>query len=498
MSRINTNITSLLSQRILKQNNSALNTSLERLSTGLAINRGSDNPAGLIASENLRSEKASINAAIGNAERADQVMNIAEGGLQEVSSLLLEVQSLVGETANDAGLSKEEKEANQLQVDSILQTIDRIASSTSFQGAKLLNGTFDFTVSGQASTVSDFTINAAKLSHGDTRDIEVVITASAQRAGLFVSTTGTLDLTDSTSTFTFEVGGSKGSREFSFASGTTLGSVADAINTFTEVTGISASTSGTGLIVKSTEYGSDEFVSFDIVNAGGQAGGVYTLSTIDEDVATPGSVTTFANVISPVRDIGQDVGAIINGVTATTDGRSAKIATDFLDMEIELTATGATSLSTISAMTITGGGAKFNLGPNVDINNQVSIGLGNVAARQLGNINIGYLDDLGSGNSSNLVDGNLETAQKVINSAISQVSSLRGRIGAFQSNVIGTTIRSLGIALENTSAAESSIRDTDFAAETASLTRAQILSQASTNILSIANSQPQSVLSLLG
>ncbi|MBL4702243.1 flagellin [bacterium AH-315-I18] len=498
MSRINTNVTSLLSQRILKQNNSALNTSLERLSTGLAINRGSDDPAGLIASENLRSEKASINAAIGNAERADQVMNIAEGGLQEVSSLLLEVQSLIGETANDAGLSKEEKEANQLQVDSILQTIDRIASSTSFQGAKLLNGTFDFTVSGQAATVSDFTINAAKLSHNENRDIEVVITASAQHAGLFVSTTGTLDLTNATSTFTFEVGGSKGSREFSFASGTTLASIADAVNTFKEVTGVSASTSGTGLIIKSSEYGSDEFVSFDIVSTGGQAGGVYTLSSIDEDVATTGSATTFANVTSPIRDTGQDVGAIINGVTATTDGRTAKIATDFLDMEIELTAAGATALSTISAMTITGGGAKFNLGPNVDINNQVSIGLGNVASRRLGNINIGFLDDLGSGSSSNLVDGDLETAQKIVNSAISQVSSLRGKIGAFQSNVVGTTIRSLSVALENTSAAESSIRDTDFASETAALTRAQILSQASTNILSIANSQPQSALALLG
>lgn len=498
MSRINTNVTSLLSQRILKQNNSSLNKSLERLSTGLAINRGADNPAGLIASENLRSEKASIEAAIGNAERADQVMNIAEGGLQEVSALLLEVQGLVGETANDAGLSKEEKEANQLQVDSILQTIDRIASSTSFQGAKLLNGTFDFTVSAQAATVGDYQINATKLSHGETRDIEVVVTASAQHAGLFLSTNGALDLTNATSTFVFEVGGSKGSREFSFASGTTLASIAETINTFKEVTGVSAATSGTGLVIKSTEYGSDEFVSFDIITGGGQAGTVFTLSTVDENTADTGGGTTFANVTSPIRDSGQDVGAIINGVAATTNGRTARIATDFLDMEIELTGAGATALSTISAMTITGGGAKFNLGPNVDINNQVSIGLGNVASRKLGNTTDGYLSQLGSGNTANLVNGNLETAQKIVNSAISQISSLRGKIGAFQSNVVGTTIRSLGVALENTSAAESSIRDTDFASETAQLTRSQILSQASTNILSIANSQPQSALALLG
>ncbi|MBY0311541.1 MAG: flagellin, partial [Phycisphaerales bacterium] len=105
MSRINTNVQSLIAQRVLGQNNNSLNTSLERLSTGLRINRGKDDPAGLIASEKLRSEKNSINAAIGNAERADQVVNIAEGGLSEVSSLLTELQGLVTNTANTAGLS---------------------------------------------------------------------------------------------------------------------------------------------------------------------------------------------------------------------------------------------------------------------------------------------------------------------------------------------------------------------------------------------------------
>ncbi len=498
MTRINTNVSSLIAQRILRQQNDSLNTSLERLSTGLAINRGADNPAGLIASENLRSEQKAISAAIGNAERADQVINIAEGGLQEVNALLLEVQSLVGQSANDAGLSLEEKEANQLQIDSILQTIDRISAATSFQGTKLLNGTYDFTISGQATTVDSFQINAAKLSHNGTRNVEVVVTASAQHAGLFLSTTGALDLTDATSSFTFEVAGSKGSREFSFASGTTLASVTTAINTFKEITGVSAATSGTGLVLKSTEYGSNEFVSFDITSIGGQAGSVYTLSSIDEDVADTTSGTTFANVNNPIRDAGQDVGAIINGIVATSKGRTATIATDFLDLELELTAAGAQSLSTISAFTITGGGAKFNLGPQVNITNQVSVGIQNVATRFLGETGIGFLDDLGAGKSSNLVDGDLETAQKIVNTAIGQVSNLRGRLGAFQRNVIGATVRSLGVALENTSAAESSIRDTDFASETAALTRAQILSSASTNVLGIANQQPQAVLSLLG
>ena len=498
MSRINTNVSSLLSQRILGHQNKTLNQSLERLSTGLAINRGADNPAGLIASEALRSEKASITAAIDNAERADQVLNIAEGGLQEVSNLLLEVQSLVGETANEAGLSQEEKEANQLQVDSILQTIDRIASSTSFQGTKLLNGTYDFTVSGQATRVSDFNVNAAKLSFGDTRLVKVTVTNSAEHGALFVSAGATaLNLTNASATFAFELAGADGSREFSFASGTTLSAVAASINTYKDVTGVSAVASGSVLELKSTKVGSDNFVSFNLVDHGGLSTATLLAASATNENVRGSSLGAFSALTNAVKDVGADISATVNGVAATSKGSTFSINTDFLDLELTLTTSGSQSLGTFNAFTITGGGAKFNLGPSVDLNNQVNIGISNVAARNLGNETDGFLDQLGAGKSSNLVDGDLEDAQKIVDSAIGQVSSLRGRLGAFQKNVVGATIRSLGVALENTSAAESTIRDTDFAAETAKLTRSQILVQAATNVLGIANSQPQNALSLL-
>ncbi|MEM1211894.1 MAG: flagellin [Planctomycetota bacterium] len=499
MSRINTNVQSLTSQRILGQNNTGLNQSLERLSTGLRINRGADDPAGLIASENLRSEQASISAAIANAERADQVVNIAEGGLQEINSLLLEVQGLVGRSANDAGLSDEEKAANQLQIDSILQTIDRIASATSFQGTKLLNGTFDFTVSAQTSQVVDFQINAAKLEFGENRDVQVLVTASAQAAGLFLSLGGTpLDLSSSEARFVFEVAGALGSREFTFASGTALADVATSINTFTDVTGVSAAVSGGGIRLDSNELGSDQFVSIDVVGDGGAAGGVAILNSNNANSAITTNFTNLSAVTNPVRDEGQDVGAIINGIAATARGGTASINTDFLDVEINLNTSGSQSLQSLDAFTITGGGARFNLGPNVDIINQVSVGISNVASRNLGSLTNGFLDDLGSSRAANVEDGDLGQAQRIVNDSIAQLSSLRGRLGAFQKNTIGATIRSLGVALENTSAAESAIRDTDFAAETAELTRSQILVNASTSVLGIANNQPQSVLSLLG
>ncbi len=499
MSRIQTNVSSLLAQRVLGQQNSSLNKSLERLSTGYRINRGADDPAGLIASEALRSEKAAIGAAIGNAERAEQVVNIAEGGLQEVNALLLEVQSLVGQSANDAGLSNDERRANQLQIDSILQTIDRISQTTSFQGTKLLNGTYDFQLENQASTINDVTVNAAKLEFGDTREVDVLVTQSAQRGGLFLSAGGAaFDLSAASALFTIDIGGVAGSRQFTFASGTSLADARDAINTFTDVTGVSAATSGTGIVLQSTGFGGNEFVTVEIADDAGQAGSVLALASNNSNAAITVGATAFAAANTPIRDEGQDIGAVINGVQATTSGLNARINTDFLDVELELTAAGATALGAINAVTITDGGARFNLGPNVDILNQSSIGIGNVAVRNLGTQTNGFLSSLASGRNNNVVDGDLGAAQKIVNDAISQVSGLRGRLGAFQKNTVGATIRSLGVALENTSAAESAIRDTDFASETAELTRAQILQQAATNVLGIANAQPQSALALLG
>ena len=105
MSRINTNVSSLIAQRVLRKNNESVNKSLERLSTGLRINKGADDPAGLIASENLRLEKAGISQAIDNAERASNIIGTAEGGLNEVSSLLTELQGLVGQAANSGSAS---------------------------------------------------------------------------------------------------------------------------------------------------------------------------------------------------------------------------------------------------------------------------------------------------------------------------------------------------------------------------------------------------------
>lgn len=467
MSRINTNISSLQAMYNLNKNQADLNTRLQRLSTGLRINSGKDAPAGLIASESLRSEIAGLTQAIDNSQRAGNVINTAEGALGEVSSLLLEIQTLTNQAANTGALSPDEIKANQLQVDSILNSINRIGNTTQFNGVKLLNGSLDYTTSGVTSTAIDVVkINAAKLPDNGTQTITVQVTGSAQLAE--VDFTGA---TVGTSAVTIEVSGKDGTEQLSFAAATATSAVAYAVNALKESTGVSAIVSGGTLRFVSTSYGATSFVS---------------VKTLDG---------TFTNG----NDFGQDASVSINGSAASVDGLTASVRTGDLDVEVTLDAAFGTAVSTTgTSFTITGGGAKFQLGSQVNRPGQINVGVGSVNTTKLGNDIVGYLGSIGSGGDNSLVGGNTIQAQKILNTAIKQVANLRGRLGALQKNVLETNINSLSVARENVTASESAIRDADFAAETAALTRSQILVQAGTSVLAQANSAPQQVLSLLG
>ncbi len=492
MSRINTNVPSMLAQRILGVQNRGLTKSLERLSTGLQINRGSDDPAGLIASENLRAEKVAVTAAIKNAERAEQVVNVAEGGLQEISDMLVELQSLVGSSANDAGVTAEELQANQLQIDSILQTIDRVANATSFNGTKLLNGNFDYTVSqatADAGEIDNIDIQSARLSDAPNSFINVTVDTitSAQTAGIFLSTGATIN-NGGNGSLTFEITGNDGVQQFTFASGSTQANIATAINTFKDSLGVSAVANGNRVEVRSIGFGSADFVRVKLLE--GATGAAANLLALSIAAATNDS---------DLKDIGRDATVLINGQQATTDGLRARVSTDGFDVTIEMNGTAALNVNGGSAnFAVTGGGADFNLAPTVNLASKVSLGIETVTTGNLGSTADGFLAALKSGGTANVLNGDLSKAQRIVDGAIRQNSSLRGRLGAFTKNTVGSTIRNLGATLENLAAAESAIRDTDFALETAELTRRQIMNQAATQSLAIANSQPQAVLSLLG
>jgi flagellin len=471
MSRINTNIPSLVAQRVFSAQNVDLNRSLTRLSTGLRINTGKDDPAGLIASEALRTEKAAIGAALTNVSRASNVVSTAEGGLGEINKLLIELEDLVDRSANRDGISDDERDANQLQIDAILESINRIANSTEFQGKKLLSGNLDYQTSGvAASSFADVTINAARVPSGGTRSVIVEVTQSAQLAQLTYGTSAT-----GSGTTTLEIAGTNGTESLSFASGTAIADVALAVNQSSELTGVSAVVASGTLVFSSTGYGSDEFVSVEAIQ------GTFTVTGGDD----------------PTYDSGVDAVVLINGALANTNGLNAKLQTSTLAVELDLSATFGTTLGS-DTFDVTGGGALFQISPTIELSGQANLGVRAVNASSLGSNKDGFLATLGSGQANALVNDNFASAQRILRQSQTQIAELRGRLGAFQKNTLDTAANALNVTFENTTAAESSIRDTDFAAETSNLTRAQILVQAATNTLRLANAQPQSILALLG
>lgn len=484
MSRINTNVQSILATRVLSNNQMTLNRALSRLSTGLRINTGKDDPAGLIASESLRSSKVEISAAIENANRADSIMAVAEGGLQEINALLLEMESLLDRSANTGGLSDDEIAANQLQLDAILQSINRIADQSAFGSKKLLNGSFDFTTSGvTADKIDNVRITAAKVPEGSYRNVVVNVVTPSKFA--YVSAVGGGYQGRLSSDVTIQVRGVYGSDILSFASGTSQATIKDAINNIKNMTGVSAILSANSggnqsIILSSVTFGSNAFVSVERIDSNAQ-------SALDIHGATSANRK------------GQNGVMMVNGTQAIVNGLELSVRSGSLSLEMTLDPSFAKVAGGSTDFQILGGGARFAISPDLGLAGMETIGISEVSTAKLGSgaTGVGWLSSLGTGQANSLTSNNYAQAQRIVRAAINQVSSLRGRIGAFQRNTLQTTVNALSVALENISSAESTIRDADFAVETSNLTRSQILVNAATATLQLANSAPQNVLSLL-
>lgn len=234
------------------------------------------------------------------------------------------------------------------------------------------------------------------------------------------------------------------------------------------------------LTLTSTDFGSNQFVDINVLN---------------------GTFATYNAAAAAVsRDTGTDIIARINGQTAIGKGLKATLASSLLSASVTF-ATASNLANVNTKITITGGGSLFQIGENVSTAGQIGVGIEAVNTARLGGV-AGKLYELGSGGGKSLTDVNKGAAQgaslvDIINESLDRVNSLRSRLGALQKNVIETNISSLSVALENITQARSNIADTDFAQETANLTKAQILSQAGISTLQIANSAPQQVLTLL-
>ncbi len=188
MARINTNISSMLAQRNLARTSNDLAMRPQRLSTGLRINRGADDPAGLIVSERLRSEIKGITQAIANSQRASSVIATTEGYLAEAADLLISIKALIVGAANTGAVSREEIEANQLQVDSAIEAITRISNVATFAGLHLLNGSLEYQTSGiVASAIVAANIFSAQYGRNTHIPVQVDVVTSAQTASVFLS-----------------------------------------------------------------------------------------------------------------------------------------------------------------------------------------------------------------------------------------------------------------------------------------------------------------------
>lgn len=514
MSRINSNIPSLVAQSRLGRTNHQLELRLERLSTGLRINRGRDDPAGLIISERIRSDIEGIQQGVKNGERASAVIATTEASLTEVNELLNSIRALIVEAANTGANSAEEREANQLQIDSAIDSITRISNTASFGQLKLLDGSRDYTLSGVSGDAIDTVrVNNASFVNQTQLDVEVDVIASAQTGSLYFSGDINPVAGQLASSVTLEIRGLNGVSTVNFTSGQTLDQMVTAINNLTSLTGVEAELINgdptSGLAFKSVAYGSGAFVSVTRIDRPDDPSADAWQTFRFPDTYTPPQPFdwTDPNLTSASRDIGKDVTALVNGALAAGDGLRINLNSTNLGLDILLDEGFATDPTLpATTFTITGGGATFQLGPEVSAQQQVGVGVPSVAASSLGGVEVNgviqFLDSLRSGGensiAASLTRNDFTGAQQILSQSIDDVSILRGRLGAFERNVLQPNTRSLQSAFENLSASNSLIRDADFALETSELTRAQILSSSGTTVLALANQQAQQVLQLLG
>ena len=399
MTRVNTNVSSLTAQNRLQRTNNDLQTALTRLSTGLKINAGKDDPAGLIASESLRSDITSIGKALTNTQRANQIIGTADSALGQVSSLLNDIRGLVTEAANKGGLSDDEVAANQLQVDSSLEAINRIAQTTTFQGRRLLDGSLDFQVQQGTgySTVKDLQIDSANLGAAGSIAINVNISAAATKATITAEVPSALAAAKAETSFAFNdtTIGAEASGTINFANSTVVTTEASATKTFNatlpnaEATGLLTLNSGStlvltaknGTVVDGTAGNSVKINVTTSSSATLNAVGTYsaasnTLNLVLKEGATSADVTTALTADTAVNSLftfGVGTGTVASGDAGIRTG----ILTGGTDYTLAGTALNASAAApvtigsgglTLSAITATGGGAAGgSIGNNTNI-----------------------------------------------------------------------------------------------------------------------------------
>ncbi|QYU67616.1 flagellin [Leptolyngbya sp. 15MV] len=424
-----------------------LETRLQRLATGMRINRGADDPAGLIISERLRSDVRGNEQAIKNSERASSVIATAEGSLAEVGDLLNSIRALIVEAANTGANSAEERRANQLQIDSAIDSITRISNTASFGGLKLLNGSMDYTLSGiNAAQVARAQVFGASFIGTNRLQVNVDVLGSAQTGALFYRDT-TFPTGVVASTIVLRVAGNRGVTEVTITSGTTMTNFVQAINTYTQLTGVRAelinpSDPTSGVVMRAAEYGSNDFVSVERLGGPSNPSLSSFRTYAIRNNETPPATFDWASMLSSgvltaaVRDAGKDVTALVNGTLATGQGLRISVNSQALSLQLLLTESAATRPDVdVTPFFITGGGALFQLGPSVTAQQQTNVGIQSIAASSLGgtliNGSLEFLSSLKDGQKNSLAESfkrnDYSNASAILDRALDEISVIRGR-----------------------------------------------------------------------
>lgn len=472
---INTNVMSLNAQRNLSTSANSLATSLQRLSSGLRINSAKDDAAGLAISERLSAQISGLNVAARNANDGISLAQTAEGDLAQIGNNLQRMRELAVQSAN-ASNSVSDRAALNAEVQQLAQEIDRVAQASSFNGVKLLDGSFQaqvFQVGANATSTDQITVDA--ITNARSSALGAYNGYNQQNVGVTYNAAA--------QAFTANIATASGTQTVNFGTiATDAKVIAQAINS-SGIAGLQATADAN--VVNGTTTNAVTVAGTDTITLNGT-----TISI----AGTTDALTNRANAVTAIN-----AQSATTGVSAVDTGSGLRLtAADGRNISVAFGTAGSTGGDLASYGL---GGLSDHTG-TFDLTYQAATGVnsitfGGAMATTLGTTthNVGQ-----TGNAISTI--NVSTAENArnalasIDAALSQVSGARATLGATQ-NRFTSVVASLQTTAENLSASRSRIQDADFAAETAAMTKAQILQQAGTAMVAQANSAPQNVLSLL-
>ncbi|MFO1349960.1 MAG: flagellin [Gammaproteobacteria bacterium] len=488
---INSNIMSLNAQRNLNSSQNTLGVSLQRLSSGLRINSAKDDAAGLAITDRMTSQIRGLDQAVRNANDGISLAQTAEGALQESTNILQRMRELSVQAANDTN-SASDRSALQKEVGQLKEELNRIADNTDFNGKKLLDGSFTaqkFQVGANANQTISVSVGSAR---GDAIGNQSLKTNTG--AGTITEALGG-GLVNNVTVQNLTVSGKQGSATVAVAAGASAKSIADAVNSETLNTGVSASARTTAKL--SVDAGTAAgTVSFDLYGSNTGAG-----ETVSAVITNPSDLTDLAKAINDHTGK-TGVSAVLSEDKASVElvneagydiaidnfAHSNAAATDIMHVDggsgtaVDLDGGGTTTQAAV------GGEVSFSSASTYTVTTDGDTSLLASATNASSLSDVASIDITSQSGASD--------ALKVIDGALASIDDNRANLGAVQ-NRFGSTISNLQNVSENLSSARSRIQDADFAKETAALTKGQILQQAGFSILSQANQSQQAVLSLL-